>query len=921
MRSIWLISALLLSGCAVTPHSTPIQDDANWHVEQLSNGMKYHIYPTQDQEISVRMVMNIGSFQEQADQKGYAHFVEHMAFNGSTHFSGNEAIKLFEQSGGSFGADINAFTTYQQTGYKLDLANQSKLQEALIWMRDIGDGLTFSSAQVEKEKGVILGEWRRTNPDDKPFAFNAYQASIEGTPYGKHEPIGTRDSIENATSTGLKSFYEKWYQPQYAELIIAGNVDVDSLSKIINKTFSSWESTSDDVVKKRRDIRVNTKNEILPSNSIESPSLHLVIERGSIGRQTIEQQHLEWLDEVAGQLIQQRLIANLNDAAVPFQYAYAQPYYSNYHRMMSAGISFAPERREQMHTLFISTLSSLRDYGVTQTELDSIMANWQGELANLDSDWSKRKPNSYAESRVFQLEQNSAGQSKESYTKSLASFLDISTLDRINAQLAELLSQAPSFSIGMGKSETRTQFAGAFSALNSAYFQPGQKPSAMDSESQGFAASDGFLQPVKEGSIINSRKEAGGFEVYTLSNGVDVWFQQDEKAGGRAYLYFASQGGKAALDKSLYPAFEIATMTTVRSGLGAFSGAELDGYLRANNIALVPMLDTTSHGVKVTTQKTRLENALNAMYNLATEIEVDERQLAAVKQEFKQQRRAFFESPTGKLIQEANVNAYLPDSRHRILDSNGVDHVTPEQILAVHKRLFKFNSGFKMVVVADIEPDQLEPLLRKYVASIEMSPGRSIDYDVALNPDQPTRTVMTDGHEPSSLYLQRLTNANDDAQSGRDTMIVDILQRISTARIMGHLREELSLDYNPSISPMIQDRERVSDWIFESQVDPKDVAMMDRQLNTIFDQLAENITQKEVDIAVQQLVVAMQGMEDKPSQRAWAYGRYLVHDYGLDVLLNVEKSARSVTLEEVQSRARSVFGPQSKRTTIILNPR
>ncbi|NMV11866.1 insulinase family protein, partial [Vibrio parahaemolyticus] len=99
--------------------------------------MKYHLYPTEDQEVSVRLVMNIGSFQETSSQKGYAHFVEHMAFNGSEHFTGNDVVKLFEQSGGSFGADINAFTSYQQTSYQLDLANNTKLEDALKWMRDI----------------------------------------------------------------------------------------------------------------------------------------------------------------------------------------------------------------------------------------------------------------------------------------------------------------------------------------------------------------------------------------------------------------------------------------------------------------------------------------------------------------------------------------------------------------------------------------------------------------------------------------------------------------------------------------------------------------------------------------------------------------------------------------------------------------
>ncbi|HBB9998368.1 M16 family metallopeptidase [Vibrio parahaemolyticus] len=914
MRSILLVPALLLSGCALTQQSTPIQPDANWHVNQLSNGMKYHIYPTQDQEVSVRLVMHIGSFQEEANQKGYAHFVEHMAFNGSTHFTGNDVVKLFEQSGGSFGADINAFTTYQQTSYKLDLANNEKLEDALTWMRDIGDGLEFAPAQVEKEKGVVLGEWRRANPDDKSFSMHAYEASIEGTLYAEHDPIGTRDAIENATSNGLKNFYEKWYQPQYAELIVTGNVDAKSLANIIKNKFSNWESTSDIAIEKRRDIRLNTQDEILPSNSMESPSLHLVIERGDLRRETVEQQHAEWRDEVAIQLIQQRLISLLNDAAEPYQYVYAQPYYSNYQRLMSAGISFSPDRREQMHQIFISALTSLRDYGVTQAELESITSNWYGELANLDSDWSKRKPNSYAEARIFQLEQDSVSQSKESYAQSLAAFLDKTTLESVNAQLKELLSNQPSFVIGMGKSETQAQFADVFTALNSAYLQAGEKPSDMN------AKAEGFLQPAEEGSIVSMRQAPGGFQVYTLSNGVDVWFQKDAKAGGRAYIYFISQGGKAALDKSLYPAYELAAMTAVRSGLGEFSGSELDAYLRTNNIAFGPILEPTVHGVQVTTQKNRLVEALNGLYNLSTEIKVDERQLAAVKQEFKQERSAFLESPMGTLIQVANTSAYTPDSRHRLLSSDGADTVTPEQILAVHDQLFKTDHGYKMVIVADVEPEQITPLLRKYVASIKMKPGKAVDYRVSFNDELPARSVVTDGHEPSSFYLLRFTNTDKYNRTAKDTVIEDILERISAARVLETFREESSLDYSPSIYTMTQDGEPISDWLFESQVDPKDVGLMDKLLDKVFDDLAINITQKEVDTAAKQLAVAMQGLGDNPGSRAWVYSRYLAHDYGLDVVLDVEKAAKSVTLEEVKARAASAFGPNAKRSALILNP-
>lgn len=914
MRSTLLLTALLLSGCALTPQSTPLQTDPNWYVDQLPNGMKYHIYPTQDEEVSVRLMMNVGSFQEDATQKGYAHFIEHMAFNGSTHFSGNDVVKLFEASGGSFGADINATTTYQQTTYKLDLANPSKLDDALTWMRDISDGIEFDPAQVEKEKGVILGEWRRARPDDKSLSFNAYQASIEGTPYAEHDPIGTRSSIENTTSPALKAFYDKWYQPQYAELIVTGNVDVESISKIIENKFSNWESVSNAVVEKRRDIRVNNANRILPSSKMESPSLHLVIDRDSVTRQTMQQQHKAWQDELSAQLIQQRLLTVLNDAAESFQYAYAQPYSSNYHRMMSAGVSFAPERRDNIQQIFLNTLTSLRDYGVTQEELDGVMSGWYGELSNLDADWAKRKPAGYAEARVYQLERDSVSQSKQGYEQSLATFVAANDLNHANDELEALLSEPANFVVGLGRTESKEQFAGEFALLSAAYAQAGEKPLEM------YAKTDGFVQPTKEGDITAVREEKGGFQVYSLSNGIEVWFQKDEKSANRAYIYLASQGGKAALDKSLYPAFEVATMAAARSGLGDFSGSELDSYLRKNDISLFPILGPTNHGIEVITPKAHLASAMNGLYNVATEIKVDERQLEAVKREYVQQRRAFFESPMGQWIKAANENAYLPNSRHRLLSINGAENVTPDQVFAMHEALFKHNYGYKMIIVADVEPEQITPLLRKYVASIDLKPAAPVDYHIEFDPNAKSRLVMAAGNEPSSLYLLRLTNERESPRMARDTVVEDMLQRIAAARVTAQLREEASLDYSPGIYPITQDREQVSDWFFESQIDPKDVDKMDAQLDKIFDGLAKNITQKEVDTAAKQLAVSMKDMDDNPGQRSWSYTRYLVHDYGLDVLLDVDKAAQSVTLEEVRAKAKQAFGSKAIRTTIILNP-
>ncbi len=915
MRNMLFFPVLLLSGCALTPNSTPLQQDANWTVGQLPNGMKYHIYPTDDQEISLRFTVNIGSFQENEQQKGYAHFVEHMAFNGSQHFSGNEVIKLFAQAGGSFGADINAFTAYQQTTYKLELNDASHLQQALTWMRDVSDGIEFDPQEVEKEKGVILGEWRRSRPEDKSFSFNAYYASIDGTVYEKHDPIGDQESIENATAESLKSFYQTWYQPQYSELIITGNVGVEEIAAIIDEKFANWQTTANNTVEKRRDIPVKTEPRVLFSSVMESPSVHFAIDRGFVGMRTQAQQHQMWHDDVSAKLIQQRLYSVLNDAAEPFQYVYANAFANNYSRLIAGGVSFAPSQRHDMHRLFVETLASLRDYGVSQQELDSVMSGYRSELTNLESDWQQRKPFHFADSRMIDLDQNNVTQSKQDYQANLTQFIALNSLETANKQLQGVLDQPVPFVMGLGQGDRMATWATTPMKIAEAYQRPGVKPLTLA------AKDEGFLQPQQAGQIVDIQDHEGGFKVYSLSNGIEVWFQPDSKAGDRAYINFASLGGKAAIDPSLYPAYELATHTAVRSGLGDFSGTELDSYLRKNDLMLNPILGTTYHGVEMIGAKEKLAITLNALYNLATEINIDPRQLQAVKKEFEQNRSAYLKSGVGQLVLKGNLSSYPDHTRHRLVTADEVSPVTVEQIDAIHQTLFGQNRGFKMVLIADLTPEQVAPLLRQYVASIEMQPAPALDYAVVYKDNLPAYSVVKEGSEKSTLHLVRVLNPHVAAKVGKDMFIEDMLQRISLARVLTQLREEASLDYSPAVYPMMQDQETVSDWFFESQIAPKDAKLMDQQIDQVIAELAENITQEEVDTAAKQLSVDLRAMDSDPRFRNGFYTRYLINHYGIDALLNYEQTAQSVTLEEVKQRAKVTFGPGTQRMTLLLEPK
>jgi len=284
MKNKYLVGILcvLLAGCAVQQIHRPLQPDQRWVTQTLPNGLTYHLYPDTEQEVSIRLYVHAGSMQETAEQAGYAHFVEHMAFNGTRHYQHNDVIRMFEQSGAQFGADFNAFTGYDRTVYQLDLPNSQNIDKALLWFADIADGLNFDADEVEKEKGVILGEFRASRTENLNINQQFYQHMIQGTSYAEHDPLGTRELVQAATPASLSAFYEQWYQPQLTELVITGNFTLEQGQQWVEKYFSTWATGNTAPPASIYDHPQNRQDLVTPIIAGESPSLTLVFPQGHV---------------------------------------------------------------------------------------------------------------------------------------------------------------------------------------------------------------------------------------------------------------------------------------------------------------------------------------------------------------------------------------------------------------------------------------------------------------------------------------------------------------------------------------------------------------------------------------------------------------------------------------------------------------
>lgn len=918
MKAHYLVVVLstALLGCSSTPQQqTLLKSDPYWVTGELDNGLTYHVYPDREQPVSVRLLVHAGSFQENEQQKGYAHFVEHMAFNGSKNFSGNDVVELFEQSGASFGADLNAYTSYQETLYKLDLPDNKNLDKALAWFRDIGDGLLLSETETKKEKGVILGEFRHSRVKDKPLSFQFYNHMVDGTNYQSHDPMGNKKSVSNVSAKELENFYQTWYQPQLTEVIVSGDITLAEVIPLIEKSFSSWQRGTTPVPVKKLSTNYNTQDFVAYVAGSESPSIGIVIDRGERVTHSHEQQHQLWLDEIAQQLIQQRLNSDFVDAALPVQWVASIPYLLEYQRYSITTVGFPADSREQSQQQFISTLSSLRDHGVSENEFMSVIQAYQANLDDIQVNWEKMDAVAHANGKSTALVINQTVQSQLDYKSSLKEFLSSTDLKAVNDNLDDLLSSPYILGLGLSSKEDLQAMNDELKDVRRAYKKTGNKPLLV-------TASSAFSVPASQGKIVKQVQvsDEPNLKQWTLSNGIEVWYLRNSEAGNNVGVYYASEGGKAALDPSLFPAVEIALQASIRSGVGKFSGSELTAHLRREDIEIYPFINFTHHGLEISAKKKTLAEGLAALHTIVTEPKIDSDQLEAVKSEFAQSRTAYLETPVGQFIQMVNRNSYQTSSRHMMLESDDIKAVTSQDILNVQHQLFQKLRDNTLVIVADINPAEIKPLVRQYVASLPLEAVVSPDYKVAYSTDSKERMDISINNEDSSQYLLRVISQQARDKTAKDVFMDDMLQRVLSSRLTAYVREELGLDYAPYVYSVAQDSEPSYDWLIGSLTAPENSDKIEQAIDKVIVEAAKGISEDETRTAAKQLVADLTPLQTKPTEQAWFISRYLIHDYGVEALFDLQRMTDSISSKDMTEYAKEIFGDNSYKLKNLLRP-
>jgi zinc protease len=305
--------------------TSDLEPDASIIYGRLPNGLRYAIRPNQrpQNQVLVRMVIDFGSAAEADDEQGLAHFIEHMAFNGSTNVPEGEMVKMLERLGLSFGADTNASTGYTQTQYKLDLpkADPRLIEHALFLMRETAGNVSFNPASVDRERGIILAERR----ERENFAFQSGRAAnnlfYPNTYFSTRYPIGLSEIIETAPADRLKALYRKWYRPDRIKIIIVGPVDPVAVERELVKKFADWQIAAPPLVDLDRCELDTTRG--LSAASFTHPEINEAIGVQQILKDkarpdTVERAMIELKMQIASAIMSQRISRRSRSEDIPF---------------------------------------------------------------------------------------------------------------------------------------------------------------------------------------------------------------------------------------------------------------------------------------------------------------------------------------------------------------------------------------------------------------------------------------------------------------------------------------------------------------------------------------------------------------------------------------------------------------------------
>ena len=908
--------------------TSAIPIDPNVKIGKLTNGLTYYIRKNvkPEKKVELRLAINAGSILEEADQRGLAHFMEHMNFNGSKNFPKNELVDYLQKIGVQFGADLNAYTGFDETVYILPLSTEDPVivEKGFTVLEDWAFNNLMDTVEINKERGVVLEESRLSKGAQQRMLRQYFPRLFNGSKYAERLPIGSDSVLSNFKYATLKNFYQQWYRPDLMAVIVVGDIDPAEMEKKIKAHFGSYKNP---VAKKTRPalipIKTRTSPEAMVITDPENPNTILQVIntiKPSRAVKTWADYRQELIGDIVNSVLNQRLQELTKRQDPPFVYGFTgkQSFIRGYEAFISVAVLGNNTEKEAMDALVAET-ERARKYGFLPTEIERVKASMLNEAERAFNEKDKSQSAQLVQGYLNHFLTGSPITGAENRFKFIKQIIPTINITEINAAAKKMPGMTNAFALLLGPEKMKDKLPSNKELLNDMLAAAKQTVTPYEEKA---VAQNLMKDGPASGKIVSEIKnEKLGTTEITLSNGVTVTLKPTTFKNDQILMDAWRWGG--------YHRFALADMDNAKHaaevvnemGVKDMSPTDLERYLSGKTVEVMPYINEHEEGIQGRSSVKDFETFLQLVNLYFTQPRKDE---------------VLFKSMVTKQkgmlpYMKENPQVYFQDTLMKIVYNNSpwvsavpsekeFDNLNIDKSLSFYNQIFGNADGMHFTLVGNINLTTAKPLLEKYLGSLPASPTERMYKDNNIRPVKGiVEANIEKGKDPKNLITFLWTGETE--YNREESMALRALIDVLNLQVIEKLREELGGMYSGGFYGSIQKRPYVHYSITASvptgpeSVDKLTAALLDLIKNT----QQKGVDQKNLDKVKETL--KKQYRTRLQDNEYWLDGlsQAFIDKNNPELILDYEKRVDALTTADLQKAAQK-FLNMNNYVKAVLSP-
>ncbi len=932
--TIIAFAALAIMGVQAqgNPMMAPLPQDPELRKGVLPNGLTYYIRHNAKPENQADFYIydRVGAVQEEDLQIGLAHFLEHMAFNGTKNFPEKNMINYLESVGVKFGANLNAWTAMEQTQYMMQgvpLTDPSVVDNVLLILHDWAYYITLAEEEIDNERGVIIEELRTRQDASWRIREKSAPYLYGDTKYAKRNIIGTEERLKSFTYDELRDFYHRWYNTSNQCIVVVGDFDVDEMEQKVIATMSDIPAVENPEAIEYIPIPVNEKPAIgiFTDPELTESSVEFIVRSEPMPNElnnTVVYELYSLLDSFLSSIVNERLNDIAQKPGAPF--IGAGYYAGNITRSMDILEFYAQPREGEMLRAFeaiYAEFEKVRRFGFTPSEFERAQTNIMRRNQQSYDRRNDRRNSEFVGRYTSNFSKNTPIYSVEDewqIDSTLIASLDLNTLNQYAQQMkfapvnhVVLMSQPEKEGLAL---PTVEEVEGVIATVNAAELQP--------------YADNSVKKPlIPEGTKLKGSKvkttsaDKFGNTVWTLKNGVKVVVKPTDFKADEISMRAQVKGGSSLIaTEDMAMADQLSTFIAYQ-GVGEFSMTDLNKQLAGKAVGVHPILSASNHGMGASCSPKDLETMLQLVYLYATSPRFDEDAFNLVKEQLVDAYANIESDPSYALQRELYATVYDQPERVKVRTAEDMKNLSFEQFQKVYKQLYSNPDDFTFYFVGNFKEAELKPLVEKYLGSLKKTKGTTTyntENLIGYQGGDRTHRFQAAMEMPKTAIYYALSGEMEVNLKNKITL--SILDQLLDIRYTAVVREEMGATYGVSCSGQISSLPEKPDYLLMIDFDTKP-EIADAARGALLPEIEKIATEGPVaeDVAKIKEYMTKERADAVKQNGNWMNWILNADQNGVDYTTGYEEILASITGEDVKAMAAKILA-DNNILRLIMDP-